>query len=67
MPSTSIRKSEYDPVLNSFSVVCREPQTLWVRGCVAGGLFSLPKRFRKGPFFNDHIRDRFRDRLISDE
>jgi hypothetical protein len=50
MPSTSIRKTEYDPETRVLSV--------WF---VASG-----KRYDyEGRFFNDHIRDRFRYRLVA--
>ncbi|SJM34514.1 KTSC domain-containing protein [Mesorhizobium delmotii] len=65
MPSTSIRKTEYDPDSRILSV--------WL---VAGGkryefkdvppetFAAFKAAFAKGRFFNDHIRNHFRYRLV---
>ncbi|WP_348640688.1 hypothetical protein [Mesorhizobium sp. AA22] len=61
-------QTEYDPQSKVLGVVRDERQTLRLRGCSARDLCGLPKRLRnvKGRFFNNHIRNRFRYRLIAD-
>ncbi|MGX9146319.1 KTSC domain-containing protein [Mesorhizobium sp. 128a] len=68
MPSTSIRRSEYDPdseVLSLWFVASGKHYDY--EGVPVKVYTSFRNAFAKGRFFNDHIRDRFRYRLISDD
>jgi hypothetical protein len=68
LPSTSIRKSEYDPesaVLSVWFVASGKRYNY--EGVPAEVYAAFRNAFAKGRFFNEHIRDRFPYRLISDE
>ena len=67
MPSTSIRKTEYDPDTRVLSVWFVASGKRFDYEAVPPETYSaLRNAFAKGRFFNDHIRDRFRYRLVSD-
>ena len=67
MPSTSIRKSEYDPESKVLSVWFVASGKRYDYEAVPAEVYAAFRNaFAKGRFFNDHIRDRFRYRLISD-
>ncbi|MGX5830173.1 KTSC domain-containing protein [Mesorhizobium sp. 43Arga] len=68
MPSTSIRKSEYDPESEVLSVWFVASGKRYDYESVPAEVYAaFRKAFAKGRFFNDHIRDRFRYRRISDD
>ena len=68
MPSTSIRKSEYDPESKVLSVWFVASGKRYDYEAVPAEVYAAFRNaFAKGRFFNEHIRDRFRYRLISDE
>ncbi|AZO54763.1 MULTISPECIES: KTSC domain-containing protein [unclassified Mesorhizobium] len=68
MPSTSIRKSEYDPDSQVFSVwFVASGKRYDYEGVPVEVYTAFRNAFAKGRFFNDHIRDRFRYRLISED
>jgi hypothetical protein len=68
MPSTSIRKSEYDPESNVLSVWFVASGNRYDYEDVPAEVYAeFRNAFAKGRFFNDRIRDRFRHRLVSDD
>ena len=68
MPSTSIRKSEYDPESAVLSVwFVASGKRYDYEGVPAEVYAAFRNAFAKGRFFNEHIRDRFPYRLIADE
>jgi hypothetical protein len=68
MPSTSISKSEYDPQNEVLSVwFVASGKRYDYEGVPPEVHAAFRNAFAKGRFFNDHIRDRFRYRLISDD
>jgi hypothetical protein len=68
MPSTSIRKSEYDPCTEKLSVWFVASGKRYDYEAVPAEVYAAFKTaFAKGRFFNEHIRDRFRYRMIVDE
>jgi hypothetical protein len=67
VPSTSIRKSEYDPGTKVLSVWFVMSGKRYDYEEVPPETYSaFREAFAKGRFFNDHIRDRFRYRLVAD-
>ena len=67
MPSTSIRKAEYDAESRVLSVWFVTSGKRYDYEAVPPETYAaLRNAFAKGRFFNDHIRDRFRYRLITD-
>ena len=68
MPSTSIRKSEYDPGTEALSVWFVASGKRYDYEAVPAEVYAAFRTaFAKGRFFNKHIRDRFRYLLIPDE
>ena len=68
MPSTSIRKSEYDPEKKVLSVwFVASGKRYDYEGVPAEVYAEFRNAFVKGRFFNEHIRDHFRHRLVSDD
>jgi hypothetical protein len=67
MPSTLIRKSHYDAETKVLSVWFVASGKRYDYDGVPPDTYSAFRQaFSKGRFFNDHIRDRFRYRLIAD-
>ena len=67
MPSTSIRKAEYDPESRVLSVWFVTSGKRYDYEAVPPETYAaLRNAFAKGRFFNDHIRDRFQYRLVTD-
>jgi hypothetical protein len=67
MPSTSIRKTEYDPETRVLSVWFVASGTRYDYEAVPPETYAAFRNaFVKGRFFNDHFRDRFRHRLIAE-
>ena len=67
MPSTSIRKTEYDPVTRILSVWFVASGKRYDYEAVPQETYdAFRSAFAKGRYFNDHIRDRFRYRPVSD-
>jgi hypothetical protein len=65
MPSTSIRKSEYDPATHTLSIWFVTSGSRYdYEGVPPETYARFQTAFSKGRFFNAHIRDRFRFRLI---
>ncbi|WP_352641237.1 KTSC domain-containing protein [Mesorhizobium sp. M0520] len=65
MPSTSIRKSEYDPDSRILSVWFVASGKRYEFEDVPPETYAAFKAaFAKGRYFNDHIRNRFRYRLV---
>ncbi|MGX5829954.1 KTSC domain-containing protein [Mesorhizobium sp. 43Arga] len=68
MPSTSIRKSKYDPESEVLSVwFVASDKRYDYEGVTAQVYAEFRNAFAKGRFFNDRIRNRFLYRLISDD
>ena len=68
MPSTSIRKSEYDPESEILSVWFVASGKRYDYEAVPAEVYAAFRAaFAKGRFFNQHIRDRFRYRLNPEE
>jgi hypothetical protein len=66
MPSTSIRKAEYNPDTGVLSVWFRDSGKRYDYEDVPPETYAeFRNAFAKGRFFNDHIRDRFRYRLVA--
>ncbi|PAQ08457.1 KTSC domain-containing protein [Mesorhizobium temperatum] len=66
MPSTSIRKTEYDPERKVLSVWFVASGKRYEFEDVPPGTFAAFKAaFAKGRYFNDHIRNRFRHRVVT--
>ncbi|RWC30398.1 MAG: KTSC domain-containing protein [Mesorhizobium sp.] len=67
MPSTSIRKTEYDPQTKVLSMWFVASGKRYDYEAVAPETYAAFRNaFVKGRFFSDHIRDRFGYRLIAD-
>lgn len=67
MPSTSIRKTEYDPETRILSVWFVASGKRYDYEAVPSETYEAFRgAFVKGRFFNEHIRDRFRHRLIAE-
>ena len=68
MPSTTIRKSEYDPETRILSVWFVTSGRRYDYDGVPPEIYdAFGNAFAKGRFFNDFIRDRFQYRYIADE
>ena len=68
MPSTSIRKSEYDPESKVLSVwFVASGKRYDYEGVPPQVYAAFRQAFAKGRFFNDHTRDRFLYRLNRDK
>lgn len=68
MPSTSIRKSEYDSESKVLSVwFVASGKRYDYEGVPAEVYAAFRSAFVKGRFFNEHIRERFRHRLVSND
>jgi hypothetical protein len=66
MPSTSIRKTEYDPERKILSVWFVASGKRYEFEDVPSETFAAFKAaFAKGRYFNDHIRNHFRYRLVA--
>jgi len=66
MPSTSIRRFEYDPGTKVLSVWFLTSGKRYDYEAVPAETFTAFRgAFSKGRFFNEHIRDRFRYRLVA--
>lgn len=64
MPSTSIRKSEYDPDKRVLSVwFVASGNRYEFEGVPPETFAAFRSAFAKGRYFNEHIRNRFRYRL----
>lgn len=67
MPSTSIRKTEYNPETGVLSVWFVASGKRYDYEAVPPATYAAFRQaFAKGRFFNDYIRERFRYRLIKD-
>jgi hypothetical protein len=67
MPSTSIRKSHYDPETKVLSVWFVASGKRYDYEDVPPEVYAAFRNaFAKGRYFNEHIRDRFRYRLITE-
>jgi len=67
MPSTSIGKAEYDPTTEVLSVWFVASGKRYDFEAVPAEVYAAFRAaFAKGRFFNKHIRDHFRYRLMSD-
>lgn len=67
MPSTSIRKTEYDPNTRILSVWFVASGKRYDYEAVPVETYTaLQNAFAKGRFFNEHIRNHFLGRLITD-
>jgi hypothetical protein len=67
MPSTSIRKSRYDPETEVLSVWFVASGKRYDYDAVPHEVYAAFRNaFAKGRYFNEHIRDRFRYRLITE-
>ncbi|MER8602109.1 KTSC domain-containing protein [Mesorhizobium sp. M0833] len=67
MPSTSIRKTEYDPERKVLSVwFVASGKRYEFEGVPPETFAAFKAAFAKGRYFNDHIRNHFRYRLIAD-
>lgn len=65
MPSTSIRRSSYDPQTQVLSVWFVTSGKRYDYEAVPPEIYAAFRNaFVKGRFFNEHIRDHFRYRLI---
>jgi hypothetical protein len=65
MPSTSIRKTEYDPDNRILSVLFVASGKRYEFEDVPPETFAAFKAaFAKGGYFNEHIRNHFRYRLV---
>ncbi|WP_082496438.1 KTSC domain-containing protein [Aminobacter sp. DSM 101952] len=68
MPSTSIRETAYDPETRVLSVWFVASGKRYNYEAVPPETYAAFRRaFSKGRFFNAHIRDRFRYRLVPDK
>jgi hypothetical protein len=66
MPSTSIRKTEYDPERRILSVWFMASGKCYQFDDVPPETFAAFKAaFVKGRYFNDHIRNHFRYRVVT--
>ena len=66
MPSASIRRSDYDPESRILSVWFVTTGRRYDYENVPPETYAaFQNAFAKGRFFNDHIRNRFRHRLIN--
>ena len=65
MPSTSIRKTDYDPATQTLSVwFVASGNRYDYDGVPPEAYAAFRQAFSKGRFFNEFIRDKFRYRLI---
>ena len=65
MPSTSIRRSEYDPDTRTLSVWFVASGKRYDFEDVPSEIYAAFRNaFAKGRFFNDHIRNHFRHHLV---
>ncbi|ESX62723.1 MULTISPECIES: KTSC domain-containing protein [unclassified Mesorhizobium] len=65
MPSTSIRKTEYDPDSKTLSVWFVASGKRYEFENVPPDIYAeFRAAFAKGRYFNDHIRNHFRYRLV---
>ena len=68
MPSTSIRRSEYDPDTRTLSVWFVASGKRYDFEDVPNEIYAAFRNaFAKGRFFNDHIRNHFRHHLVKGE
>ncbi|TIT17540.1 MAG: KTSC domain-containing protein [Mesorhizobium sp.] len=68
MPSTAIRKTEYDPVRRVLSVWFVASGKRYEFEDVPPETFAAFRAaFAKGRYFNDHIRNQFRHRLVAED
>ena len=68
MPSTSIRRSEYDPDTKILSVwFVASGKRYDYEEVPAQTYAAFRHAFAKGRYFNDHIRNRFQHRLVETE
>jgi hypothetical protein len=66
MPSTSIRKTEYDPESRIHSVwFVASGKRYEFEGVPPETFAAFKAAFGKGRYFNDHIRNHFRYRLVA--
>lgn len=66
MPSTSIRDTEYDPETRVLSVwFVASGKRYDYEAVPPQKCTSIRQAFSNGRLFNDHIRDRYRYRLVS--
>jgi hypothetical protein len=67
MPSTSIRKSRYDPETEVLSIWFVASGKRYDYDAVPQEVYAAFRNaFAKGRYFNEHIRARFRYRLITE-
>jgi hypothetical protein len=67
MPSTSIRKTEYDPATQILSVwFVASGKRYDYLGVPPQTYEAFRNAFAKGRYFNDHMRDHFRYRQVPD-
>ncbi|MDX8433667.1 MULTISPECIES: KTSC domain-containing protein [Mesorhizobium] len=65
MPSTSIRKTDYDPERRILSVwFVASGKHYEFQGVPPETFAAFRSAFAKGRYFNDHIRNRFSHRLV---
>ncbi|TIS88023.1 KTSC domain-containing protein [Mesorhizobium sp.] len=68
MPSTSIRKMDYDPDSRILSVwFVASGKRYEFEGVPPETFAAFRAAFAKGRYFNDHIRNHFRYRLVATE
>ncbi|MER9868475.1 KTSC domain-containing protein [Mesorhizobium sp. M0136] len=68
MPSTSIRKTEYDPDRRILSVwFVASGKRYEFEGVTPETFAAFRAAFAKGRYFNDHIRNNFRYRLVASD
>ncbi|WP_352914173.1 KTSC domain-containing protein [Mesorhizobium sp. M0915] len=68
MPSTSIRKTEYDPDRRILSVwFVASGKRYEFEGVPPETFAAFRAAFAKGRYFNDHIRNNFRYRLVASD
>jgi len=67
MPSTSIKKSSYDPETRVFSIWFVASGRRYDYESVPPEIYDgFRSAFAKGRYFNEHIRDRFRYHLVAE-
>ncbi|MER9563497.1 KTSC domain-containing protein [Mesorhizobium sp. M0571] len=68
MPSASIRKTEYDPESRILSVwFVASGKRYEFEGVPPETFAAFKAAFAKGRYFNDHIRNNFRYRLVASD
>ncbi|MER9217812.1 KTSC domain-containing protein [Mesorhizobium sp. M0644] len=68
MPSISIRKAEYDPERKVLSVwFVASGKQYEFEGVPSETFAAFKAAFAKGRYFNDHIRNNFRYRLVASD